>query len=105
MVGGKTLGVGDHAGEQLKKVALEILQEHPAHFTSRSLAASLAMVVGDGANAMGGRLARHKSTASAELIWTEVFNSVWDGYPVPVMTDWGLMHREAWLQSNSCDIM
>jgi hypothetical protein len=98
MIGGKTLGVGDHTGARLQALTLAILDEHPAGLDARRLLSSLALVVGDGAISQGGSRSRHPSTGAAEMIWSNVFAQVSDpvlGDPdVPMCTDWGLMHRD-----------
>lgn len=67
-----TMALEGHTGENLKKLTLEALLEHPCGFALGALRGRLACVTGDGALCRGGPDAAHSSTGTCELLWQSV---------------------------------
>ena len=94
LLGARSLGIGDHDKSGLTQSTLAVLEDHAASLDMARLRESCALVCGDGQIASGGVLSRHSSTKTAEAIWEAICPDS-ACFAAPMMTDWGLMHRES----------
>ena len=76
-----------HKGLEQAELILQVLAEHPGHFTTSKLRARLAAVGGDGAACQGGEDSVHGSAGVCEILCEKVHPSL------PALTDWDLFHR------------